>query len=83
MIEKTPKYITSKTCSYQTTNKRDSSDLEPGVSQCFTHTEPPSDRHLQQVVDETHSWRETDAEVFFLVVLLSHPVASRRRTCWA
>lgn len=33
------------------------SDLQPGVSQRFAHGESTSHRHLQQVVDETHSCR--------------------------
>lgn len=44
------------------TNKCNVSDLQPGVSQCFAHTEPPPDRHLQQVVDETDGWWETEAQ---------------------
>lgn len=42
------------------TNKCNVSDLQPEVSQCFAHTEPPPDRHLQQVVDETDGWWETE-----------------------
>lgn len=42
------------------------SDLQPGVSQCFTHTEPPPHRHLQQVIDETHSWGRTDRDTDLL-----------------
>ena len=39
------------------------SDLKPGVSQCFAHGEPASHRHLQQVVDETHSCRGSESEL--------------------
>lgn len=38
-----------------------SANLQPGVPQRFAHAEPPPERHLQQVVDETDAWTETDA----------------------
>lgn len=43
------------------------SDLQPAVSQRFAHGEPPSHRHLQQVIDEAHSWGGNEMEKDFLV----------------
>lgn len=42
------------------------SDLQPAVSQRFAHGESPSHRHLQQVIDEAHSWGGNETEKDFL-----------------
>lgn len=35
------------------------------MSQRFAHGEPPSHRHLQQVIDEAHSWGGNETEKDF------------------
>lgn len=42
------------------------SDLQPAVPQRLAHGEAPSHRHLQQVIDEAHSWGGNETETDFL-----------------
>lgn len=51
--------------------------LQPGVHQRFAHAEPPPDRHLQQVVDETDAWTQTDALVEKLLKCFRSSAATR------